>query len=594
MRIHNEHYKEVNPQNTVQNLKNILDKMNISCDEIWNEESSVGTFSVRINIKGTNGIGTNGKGVSKEYALASGYAELLERYQNFALKNLIDLRENLDFKYFYDEKHLSSEELINEYNPIMDVILDHLGKNELEINEKAKVINTLFAIKENEKYVTIPYYSIRNKSIVNVPISMTYPHYGSHGMCAGNSSAEALVQGLCEIFERYVLTKVINEKIVLPDIPQSYIEQHSYIHEMYNKLKSFDDYTFMLKDCSLGGKYLVVALIIIKKNTGEFGINFGSHPDMKIAIERTFTEAAQGQDILKYSSRSKLDFLNKSVYLRNNFLNIFHISKGFFPYQLFGNKPDYEFTPFEETFHKTNKEILDNLISNILDDGYDILIRDNSVLNFPTYHIIIPGLSELVKFDERELKFENTVYVVMDLLKNPSTINADNISYVTSILEHYSTLYIQNKLSAYVSRKDGFIYPYSEYSLDCIYLLLCCYFFKNQIANAKNCSDIIFNMINVENHDKIWINAIRYYLSARQENISHEESIEYLYSFFDKSIIEKLNYIFIEREKIIIKQYLDTGSNDTNNEHEILYKKIMTYLKEKELEKKFDQRNFQL
>ena len=57
-----------------------MDKV-LEVEENWKKKSSVNTYSLRLCIKGTN-IGQNGKGMTKEFALASAYAEFLERYQN--------------------------------------------------------------------------------------------------------------------------------------------------------------------------------------------------------------------------------------------------------------------------------------------------------------------------------------------------------------------------------------------------------------------------------------------------------------------------------------------------------------------------------
>lgn len=75
------HYKEKILIRQLLYLKSILERLNVEIDEIWQDESSIGTYALRVVFKGTN-IGTNGKGVSREYALASAYAEFFERYQN--------------------------------------------------------------------------------------------------------------------------------------------------------------------------------------------------------------------------------------------------------------------------------------------------------------------------------------------------------------------------------------------------------------------------------------------------------------------------------------------------------------------------------
>ena len=54
----------------------------------------------------------------------------------------------------------------------------------------------------------------------------------------------------------------------------------------------------------MGGKYPVAALIILEKNTGKYGIKLGCHPDFGVAMERTFTEAAQ-KDRIFINTRKK-------------------------------------------------------------------------------------------------------------------------------------------------------------------------------------------------------------------------------------------------------------------------------------------------
>lgn len=63
-------YKEVSPEETVKKLKGLLKEVGIEVEEKWSKESSVGTYSLRICIKGTD-IGQNGKGMTREFAMAS-------------------------------------------------------------------------------------------------------------------------------------------------------------------------------------------------------------------------------------------------------------------------------------------------------------------------------------------------------------------------------------------------------------------------------------------------------------------------------------------------------------------------------------------
>ena len=92
-------YKETSPENTVKRIKEILKKNKVEVEENWTKKSSVGTYSLRLCVKGTN-IGQNGKGMTKEFALASAYAEFLERYQNGMLVFRTE-KPNEEFPFLY-------------------------------------------------------------------------------------------------------------------------------------------------------------------------------------------------------------------------------------------------------------------------------------------------------------------------------------------------------------------------------------------------------------------------------------------------------------------------------------------------------------
>jgi len=92
------HYKEASPVATVERLHTILAENNIPVTESWQETSSIKTNALRVEFKGT-GLGANGKGVSKEFARASGYAELFERYQNDIMGPRVTYGDKLPFSY---------------------------------------------------------------------------------------------------------------------------------------------------------------------------------------------------------------------------------------------------------------------------------------------------------------------------------------------------------------------------------------------------------------------------------------------------------------------------------------------------------------
>lgn len=82
--------------------------------------SSIDTNSLRLVIKGTD-IGTNGKGMKKSYALASDYAEFMERLENLHLDSFTELipDRKYGFYLFPDEKIIHIDKLIEQKDPFL-------------------------------------------------------------------------------------------------------------------------------------------------------------------------------------------------------------------------------------------------------------------------------------------------------------------------------------------------------------------------------------------------------------------------------------------------------------------------------------------
>ena len=171
--LQNRRYKEISPEETVKKLKNRLKELGIEVEEKWSEESSVGTYSLRVCIKGTD-IGQNGKGMTKEFAMASGYAEFFERFQNGIFRFRMEKpTKELPFSNSPDEKHLKVEELMETENYFLENILqknDCSNKNKNEkINFIKHTLNEDSTLVKKEDYLSLPYYSVRNKNIVYIP-----------------------------------------------------------------------------------------------------------------------------------------------------------------------------------------------------------------------------------------------------------------------------------------------------------------------------------------------------------------------------------------------------------------------------------------
>ena len=588
-------YKEVEPEETVKRLKNLLNKIGIEVDEKWSNESSVGTYSLRIAIKGTD-IGQNGKGMTKEFAMASSYAEFFERFQNGVFRFRMEKpTKDLPFSNAPDEKHLSVEEAMKGNNSFFEYIIKENGKANRTKEEKIEYIKQILNEKsdlvEKEDYLYLPYYSVKNKDIEYVPDRLFSYLYDTNGMCAGNSKEEALIEGLSEILERYAGTKMVKERITLPEIPMEYIEKFPKVKKMVEKLNKNTEYYFRLVDCSFGGKYPVAGLYILEKNTGKFGFRLGAHPDYGIAMERCFTEAAQGRDIYEYAETSIFDFYEGEKSEERNVTDYIFTHFSTAPYQVIGPKPEFEFTEMPDVSNLDNKTILKNLVKTILEDGKDILVRDVSVLGFPAFSIAIPGMSEET-FDPKASHF-NLFITMQSLMKNISNITSKNLQEVIKIMETIVNEIGYEKLSILIALKDTSILPCEQMGMGAKYFLAILYIMNKQYNKAsKILEDLTFMADNIiENPiEKITIKAVYYYASGMDKLNSHEQTMYYIKMMFDEEIANFIDISFNEPEKTLINHYGITQDDYVDND-DSYYLPFMKKFREAQRDNRIEQIN---
>lgn len=397
-------YKDDSPLNTINRIRNILTDLGVLTVENSWQNSGENYYSVNLSIANTN-ISTNGKGTSEKYALASAYGELMERLQNQSFFRLnVDLSDEalLHGGFFYapDEVGLSFEDFINSKEDW--IAYQTKNRTTKEVQELLKLWHKIsYEVTPND-FIALPYMNINTRRISNIPIKMISKMYMSNGMCAGNSREEALVQGISEIYERYVNKYILLNKITPPTIPKSYIKKYPKILEMINQIEQSGSYKVYLKDCSLDKGYPVIGVVLINTFNHTYFVKFGAHPIFSIAAERTLTELLQGQNIRNIMGVKEFSYFNPVEDVQNNLIGILVNGSGYYPTEFFSSKASYNFYEFEDNSNLNNKEMLKHMINNLKNQGFDVYIRDVSFLGFPSYHVIIPGFSEIDSFDDIE------------------------------------------------------------------------------------------------------------------------------------------------------------------------------------------------
>lgn len=436
--------KDELPVRTIQKVRGILLDLGVfTIEEIW--KSSSGKFySVLLNAPDSN-IRANGKGTTPEYALASAYGEFMERLQNQVLSHFdYDFEESVEqylgFYHSPDEKMVRISDLREAIPRNLNSVykpLDFIPKN-----SKEYLIDISNEIPGNngKNLLSVPYYSVNHNKLVYLPVTFLKYYYGSNGMCAGNTPEEAIVQGICEILERYVNKKILLENIIPPIIPKDYLKKFKTQYAMIKRIESTGMYKVLIKDCSLGRKFPVVALILINTKTNSYFVKIGSHPFFEIALERCLIELLQGRDISRFHGLSQFKYFSnlekRKINTKNNIESIFVQGSGCYPNSFFKEGYSYSLDGFSHGVFISNKEILKYLTDFIKTFSFDILVRDVSFLGFPSYFIVVPGMSEIFWYNRKEYKNIGMKRRVRKIIRELAKCNNNELRMVIDFMDN--------------------------------------------------------------------------------------------------------------------------------------------------------------
>ena len=421
--INYNNYKDCEPEQTIFNIKKILFELNIfTYEKLWLEKNNI-IFSCRVQVYGTN-IGANGKGLNKMLALASAYGELMERLQTFHIFKNIDIVKEYENKYNFK---VSSDE-------IKGTLL-----NLPNCFKKSHIFNNIttydyYRKERNNFNILLPFENIINSNIEYLPIELIFYINGSNGLCAGNTYEEAITQGFSEIFERYVLKKIFEDNILLPEVKKDYLKQKFPLEsKLIENLESTNKYNIIVKDCTFNNIFPVMGLIIIDIKTKKFVVNLGSDPDIRIALQRCLTEVFQGDINLDFKSNC-ISFKNTSY--EKEFNKQLINSSGNWKVQIL-NKSGYsepKIKNFSSIKDKYNYYI--DLFKKL--NISSVYIRDCSFTEFKSYQIVIPGYSEVfINMCDITKKFK--LRTIFDKL-----INTDNTVELYNIVEFINSLSDEN------------------------------------------------------------------------------------------------------------------------------------------------------
>lgn len=351
---------------------------------------------------------TNGKGSTKESALASALGEFIERLNcNFFYNDQFwgeDIA-NAEFVHYPDEKWFKPglndelpKEILDEYtlevyNPDDELLGSHLYDTNSGNIERG--------------ICSLPFMRHSDGEVVYFPSNLIENLYLSNGMSAGNTLAEAQVQCLSEIFERAVKREILQGEIALPDVPEDVLSKYPNIVAGIKALEE-QGFPVLVKDASLGGKYPVMCVTLMNPRTGGVFASFGAHPKLEVALERSLTELLQGRSFEGLNDLPKPTFSSNAVTEPNNFVEHFIDSSGLVSWRFFSSKSDYEFVEWDFTAdgENANAQEAATMFGILEEMGKEVYMAVYEHLGATACRILVPGYSEIYLVED--LIWDNT------------------------------------------------------------------------------------------------------------------------------------------------------------------------------------------
>lgn len=417
-------YKDNTPEGTVARIQALLHSHGIETQEQWIESNVPNCYTMRVTVVGTT-FGTNGKGVTKAFARASGYGELMERMQLGYLASGVNHKDGVFTVNDSQNEEIPAQALLERNRNWYEMLSQRLNWATGETVSAEKIL--MQYADENGNVAAAPYYNLVTGKKEYFPTTVRKAVYNANGCAAGNSPEEAIVQGISETVERHHQLRLIAEDITPPDVPEATLEACPVAYNIISFLRE-KGFRVLVKDCSLGLPFPVICVVIIDPKTGRYRTNFGAFPIFEIALQRTLTESFQGRNPNNVT-RNENFLCGKGQVLDLKNLSI-ELTQGGGEKQpaLFFGTPDYAFRENIGLKGKNNRELLRACVAYFRDMGRDVLVRDGSCLGFPTYQVLIPGYSEI--FSHRlSPKHNDRRYVAyaQRVLRNPAAATPDDI-----------------------------------------------------------------------------------------------------------------------------------------------------------------------
>jgi len=400
--------KDLPLEQTIANMSGVLASLGIKIEIASWRNLVPHVWSLHIRDAHSPMCFTNGKGSTKESALASALGEYIERLNNnhfYAGSFWGEDIANAAFVHYPNERWFKP----GRKDALPAGILDAYCRKVYDPDGELRGSHLIDTNSGNVQrgICALPYVRQSDGKVVYFPSNLIENLFVSNGMSAGNTLAEAQVQCLSEIFERAVKREILEGEIALPDVPPDVLAKFPGILAGIQGLEE-QGFPVLVKDASLGGVYPVMCVTLMNPRTGGVFASFGAHPSLEVALERSLTELLQGRSFEGLNDLPAPTFTSEAVTEPNNFVEHFIDSSGVVSWRFFSAKADFDFVEwdFSGQGENSNAQEAATLFGILEDMGKEVYTAVYDQLGAVACRILVPGYSEVYPVDD--LIWDNT------------------------------------------------------------------------------------------------------------------------------------------------------------------------------------------
>jgi len=344
-----------------------------------------------------------GKGLTEEYAKASGLMELVERYSaaNYREENIVKVSFNdVRDKALDPLRLLYSSDTSYHHDKEIDFTFGYSLTHQKEVLIPATFSYFVYNCKMMGGKIT----NIRDNIKTIVP---------SNGLASGNCMEEAILHGIFELVERDAVFIMWLNKLNMPGVDVSAVE-NKYIRGFIEEFKDANvdlHIKYITNDLNKVHTFFCFAVDHFGgTDFPAFSYGCGAHTNPEIALSRGLTELAQIATSITIQKKNMEKEAYKKMYDAGHIKNIKHFCniRSMQDFDFIINNKDATIIDFKDLKNHSLDNMYEEIQSHVQDfhkKGLEVFAVNltHPDLNIPAVRVIIPGLQLPVKKDFYEI-----------------------------------------------------------------------------------------------------------------------------------------------------------------------------------------------